>query len=61
MGLRDRLDAATDRVATVISSVFVTAPDHPESGGVTGTDSLAGDVTDDQSDDANERNRENEA
>jgi len=57
MGLRDRLEAAADRVATVVSSVFVTAPDHPRSGGVTGTDSQAGDRTDDQSDDANESDR----
>jgi hypothetical protein len=61
MGLRDRLDAAADRAATVLSSLFVTAPDHPESGGVTGTDSSAGDGAGDRGDDADERGRENEA
>jgi hypothetical protein len=38
MGLRDRADAAADRVATLVSSVFVTAPDHPNRGGVTGSE-----------------------
>lgn len=61
MGLRDRLDAAADRAATVLSSLFVTAPDHPESGGVTGADSPAGDRAADQSDDTDERGHENEA
>jgi hypothetical protein len=36
MGLRDRFDAAADTVASVVSSVFVTAPDHPSRGGVAG-------------------------
>lgn len=36
MGFRDRLDGATDRVASAVSSLFVTAPDHPNRGGNTG-------------------------
>lgn len=36
MGLRDRFDAVADRVASVVSRVFVTAPDHPGRGGMTG-------------------------
>lgn len=36
MGFRERLDAAADRIASVVSRVFVTAPDHPDRGGLTG-------------------------
>jgi hypothetical protein len=60
MGLRDRLNAAADRAATALSFLFVTAPDHPGSGGVTGADSPAGDRTHERSDDRNERDRKNE-
>jgi len=35
MGLRERLTAA-DRLATVVSSVSVASPDHPNRGGLTG-------------------------
>jgi hypothetical protein len=61
MGLRDKLDAAADRTATVLSSLFVTAPDHPGSGGVTGANSPGGDRADEQNDDASEDGRDNEA
>jgi hypothetical protein len=36
MGFRDRFDAIADRVASAVSRVFVTAPDHPDQGGMTG-------------------------
>lgn len=61
MGLRDGLDAVADRAATALSSLFVTAPDHPGSGGVTGADSPADDQADERSDDTDERDRENGA
>lgn len=58
MGLRDRFDAIADRVAAVASSVLVTAPDHPGSGGITGDDDPPSDEGDAALEEAGDRSED---
>lgn len=68
MGLRDKFEAVADRVASAVSRVFVTAPDHPGRGGMTGdggdwsgsgrsAESEEGDPTEDDSGDLESETR----